>query len=169
MSCASITDTAQFIWADLGSPTSLSVAAIQTKLTSEAFLGQFNSLSANCYSLSGGTIAPPMGNQELGIYALMYERDFYTRKLNQLLDGDAIMWTRLTDGDSTVVRSSIVDTARIYRDMQAQLNEQLNMALGSYRKGRAQPSSVDYLTFTTSRWYYGPNGGPAGTVGPIPG
>lgn len=166
MSCASATDLASFIWNDLGSPTNLSVAAIQTKLITDGYLGQFNVLTANCYSISGGSITPAMGNEELGMYGMMYERDYYTTKLNQLLNGDAIAWTRLTDGDSTVVRSSVVDIARVYRDMQQQLNGQLQMAIGSYRKGRAQPSSVDYFTFTNSRWYYGAYGGPVGVAGP---
>jgi len=166
MPCAYLTDLATFIWNDLGSPSDLSVPSIQTKLTSEAFLGQLNSLTANCYSLVTGDISPVLGNREQGIYAMMYEKDFYTRKLNQLMAGDAIMWTRVQDGDSSIVRSDLVNVARLYRDMQKQLDEQLNMVIGSYRKGRAMPSSVDYFTLTNSRWYYGAYGGPIGGLGP---
>lgn len=171
MSCSAyITDLASFIWNDLGQPSSLSVSAIQTKLTSAGFLGQFNVQAATCYQITTGDISPALGNYEQGIYVMMYERDFYTRKLNQLLDGDATPWTRLTDGDSTIVRTSIADLARIYRDMQSQLNAQLQMALAAYRRGQSMPSSVDYFTLTNGNWYYDPYGGPIGgyMVGPGP-
>lgn len=144
MPCAAITDLANSIWQNIGSPTDTPVSYIQSKLVSSAFLGKLNVLTDNCYVVVAGDIVPPLGTDEQSIYALMYEVDFYTRKVNALMGGTDVAWTRLTDGDSTIVRSSSVDVARLYRDMQKQLNDQLRVLVTAYRQASAQSRSVDF-------------------------
>ncbi len=144
MPCNYITDMSQQIWNDIGQPTDTPVSYIQTKLTSSAFLGQLNTLTANCYMIVSGDIAPALGTDEQAIYAMLYERDFWMRKTSLLANGTDIAWTRLTDGESTVVRSSIVDQMRLYRDMQKQLNDQLSKAIAAYRQDASTSKSVDF-------------------------
>lgn len=162
MSCAYLTDLATSIWNDLGQPTDLSVAAIQTKLGSAAFLGKFNSLTANCYTIdSNGNIVPELGLEEQGIYSLMYQVDYYTGKLNNALNGFNTSFISIADGDSRIVRANQVEVARMYRDQQKNLAQQLSLLIGSYRSGNAGPLAVDMYTIisTLGGGYSGPTRG----------
>lgn len=163
MACPTyLQDLSLAIWLDLGSPTDLSPAAIQTKLSSAAFLGKLNALTANCYVLeSDGTITPPLGLEEQAIYALMYEVDYYTGKLNNVLNGYNTAFTTIRDGDSSITRSSAVDVARLYRDQQKQLMTELSGLIGSYRTDAAGPLSVDMYNVT----YGGADGAYSGPMG----
>lgn len=162
MSCASITDLANSIHQDIGSPTDTPVSYIQSKLVTAAFLGKLNVLTDNCYTVVTGDIVPALGTDEQAIYALMYEVDFYTRKVNALMGGTDLAWTRLTDGDSTIVRSSNVDVARLYRDMQKQLNDQLRVLVTAYRQAGAGSRSVDYYDIDPN-WNAGLGNGNGGS------
>lgn len=158
MACAYLTDLATNIWNDIGQPTDTPVSYIQSKLISNPFLGKLNSLTANCFVIITGDILPALNTDEQGIYALMYEADFYTRKVNVLLNGTDIAWTTLKDGDSTITRSSIVDQARLYRDMQKQLNDQLRVIVAAYRQTNANARSVDFYSQNNNwngNWYNG--------------
>lgn len=151
MACSSyITDISQSIWNDLGQPTDMPVSYIQSKLLSNAFLGDLNLLTTNCHTLVSGDIAPPLDINEQALYALMYERDFYNQKLNVLANGTDIAWVSLADGDSRIVRSSIVDMMRLYRDMQNQLNRQVNNLAYNYRQADAFARAVNYLDIDNS-------------------
>lgn len=150
MACATITDLSTFIWGNLGQPSDLSVPSIQSKLISNPYLGTLNNLITTCFSGVSGSISPEMGVNEQAIYASLYERDYYVTKLNQVLQGYATSFTRLQEGDSTISRSSTADVARVYRDMQKQLNEQLTYLVSSYRQGEGTPSSVLYPTLVNT-------------------
>lgn len=145
MSCPNyILDMATQIWNDLGQPTDTPVSYIQSKLISNTFLGKLNALTANCYVIVSGDISPVLGVDEQGIYALMYEQDFWTRKANILANGTDIDWVVIRDGESSISRSNIVDKMRLYRDMQKQLNDQLNKTIAAYRQDLSTSKSVDY-------------------------
>jgi len=160
MACAAITDLATNIWNDLGQPTDTPVSYIQSKLISNAFLGQLNTLTANCYTIVSGDISPVLSTDEQGIYAMLYERDFYTRKVNVLANGTDIDWVVIKDGDSSISRSNIVDKMRVYRDMQAQLNNQLKVAVAAYRQDASNGQSVDFYGIDNS--WAGGNSYPGG-------
>lgn len=163
MACpAYLSDLSNAIWLDLGSPTDLSPAAIQTKLSSAAFLGKLNALTANCYVLeSDGTITPPLGLEEQAIYSLLYQVDYYTGKLNNVLNGYNTNFISLVDGDSRITRSSAVDYGRLYRDQQKQLMTQLSGLIGAYRVDGAGPLSVDMYNVV----YGGADGAYSGPMG----
>ena len=151
MACPNyITDLAQSIWLDIGQPTDQPVPYIQSKLLSNAFLGDLNLLTTNCHIVVSGSIAPPLDINEQALYALMYERDFYSQKFNSLSNGTDIAWTSIEDGDSRIVRSSTVDMMRVYRDMQKQLNLQINNLAYNYRQADAMARAVDYLSIDNS-------------------
>ncbi len=144
MSCGYVTDIAQFIFGELGSPTDLSVSSIQSRLVSNPYLGTLNNLIVTCFSGVSGQISPEMTPDQQAIYSLLYQRDWYTTKLNQVLQGYGTSFTTLQEGDSRISRSSTADVARVYRDMQKQLNDQLIFLVNSYRQNEGQPSSVLY-------------------------
>lgn len=147
MSCATITDLANAIWGDLGSPTDLSVSAIQSKLTSDAFLGQLNLLVNGCHTVVSGEIVPALDVQEQAIYSLMYQASFYARKLALLATGRMLPVT-LTEGDSKMVFASAVDLMRLYRDMQKQLTDELNRLAAAYVTNGLTPGDVKYFSVT---------------------
>lgn len=153
MSCAYITDMSQFIWTEIGSPTDLSLPSIQSKLVSNPYLGTLNNLIVTCFSGISGQISPEMTQDQQAVYSLLYQRDYYTTKLNQVLQGYATSFTRLQEGDSSISRSSTADVARVYRDMQKQLNDQLIFLVNSYRQNEGQPSSVLYPTLVSTFGY----------------
>jgi len=144
MPCADITNLAQSIWNDLGQPTDTSTSYIQSKLVSNAFIGKLNNLIFACFSGVSGDITPPLSTDQLGIYASLYEVDYWTTKLNTLLNGNDLSWTTLQDGDSRITRVSAVEQGRLYRDMQKQLMDQLNRQILAYNLGNSAPNSVDY-------------------------
>jgi hypothetical protein len=75
----------------------------------------------------------------------MYQADFYIRKVNDLMNGGAIAYTTIQDGDSKITRVSTVDMARLYRDMHKELVGQLNALTYAYRQSDAQARSINYL------------------------
>lgn len=159
MACSAyLSDLSTVIWQDIGSPTDTPVSYIQSKLTSSTYLGQLNSLTANCFTIVSGDISPALGNEEQGIYAAMYEADFYTRKVNALMGGTDIAWTSLVDGDSRITRSSIVDQARLYRDMQKELNLKVKNLVSAYRQDNSNGRSVDFYDINNG-WHNGIYGG----------
>ena len=151
MSCSTyITSLAQNIWNDLGQPTDMTVAYIQSKLTSNAFLGKINALTTNCHEIVDGDIVPVLDINEQAIAALQYEADYYISKFNTLANGTDIAFITIADGDSRITKASIVDLMRVYRDMQKQLNAQLNALAYNYRQADAFARSVDYLSVDNS-------------------
>lgn len=159
MSCSAyITDLAQSIYLDLDSPSNLSVAAIQSKLVSSAFLGQLNSLVGQCHAIATGDISPVLDTDEQGIYAKMYESDFWTRKIAAIANGTDINWVSLRDGDSSIVRASPVDQMRLYRDMQKQLNDELRILSNAYRADGATTRDVAFYNVVNGLGYGLPDG-----------
>lgn len=158
MACAYITDLATFIWNDLGQPSDEPTSYIQSKLVSNGYIGQLNSFTASCFSGISGDISPSLGADEQALYALMYEKDYYTKKLNQTLAGLNPGVITLQEGDSRVTFASPIEKARLYRDMQKQLNDQLIMLTSAYRQDRSTPVSVDYMQIISSlrQGYDGP-------------
>lgn len=162
MSCAYITDTANQIWIDLGSPTDMSVSYIQSKLSSGAFLGRLNVLLGTCYTLVNGDIVPALGLAEQGLYAMLFQVDYYTRKVNQLangLGGNTVV--SLAEDDRRIVFVNTVDKMRLYRDMQKQLMDQLDKDISAYRNDALSPQDVKFYNFLNG--FYGCGGGYVGS------
>lgn len=150
MACAYLTNLSQSIWNNLGQPSDQPVSYIQSKLISNAFLGQLNNLTTNCHIAVSGDIVPALDINEQALYSMMYEAAFYTQKANSLANGTDIAWVSIVDGDSRITKSSTVDFIRVYRDMQKQLNAQVNSLAYNYRQADALARSVNYLNIDSS-------------------
>lgn len=160
---------AQNIWTDLGQPSGQPPSYIQTKLTSQAYIGRLNNLLTTCYSGVSGDICPSLSPDEQGIYTLMYEMDYYTTKITQVLNGTAPgqQVVQLADGDSRITFVNPVGQAQVFRDLKSQLYNELTMQVAAYRQQRSQPSSVDYPTIVNGvLGGYGSFNGPIGGGGP---
>jgi len=147
MACNYLSDLSQTIWDQLGQPTSISIAYIQSRLVSNAYLGQLNTLTQICHSGVSGYIAPELGPDEQSIYAAMYVRDYFTSKLNQVMNGYDTSFTRITEGDSTIVKSSVAEMAKVYKDAQRESNSQLQYLVAAYRTNPMQARSVEFVSY----------------------
>lgn len=141
-----LTDLATTIWNDLYQPSGQPVSYIQTKLVSPPYVGKLNNLISTCYESVTGDISPALGEQEQGIYLSMYEADYYTTKLNQVLAGLNPGVIELRDGDSMIRMTNPIEQAKVYTAQQRALNEQLFWQVSAYRGMAAQPSAVDMYT-----------------------
>lgn len=150
MDCAYLTDLATSIWNELGEPTDMPVSYIQSVLVSNAFLGDLNVLTTNCHVTVSGAIDPPLDVNEQALASLMYQRNFYTSKLNQIANGTDIPFVSIQDGDSRITRVNFGEMMKVYRDMQKQLNMQVNNLAYNYRQADAMARSVSYLNIDNS-------------------
>jgi len=144
MACAYITDLATLIYNDLGAPSDVTISSIQTKLVSTGFLGKLNNMISTSYSIISGDIYPEMAINEQAIYSQLYISEYYSKKINQIIGGTEISWTTLKDGDSTIVRSSQTEMAKVFKDLKRQSDEEIIRLVGSYRVNASSALTVDY-------------------------
>tara|TARA_R110000824_G_scaffold149738_1_gene320050 strand:+ start:10837 stop:11337 length:501 start_codon:yes stop_codon:yes gene_type:complete len=104
----------------------------------DANLGQFNNL---CYS-SFGTGDSTFALEEESILTQLYLRDWYVRQARVILAQGAtgaLDWSRLSEGDTTIVRTNRIDLSRTYRSLSKDSSEELTQLIYSYNSFQAQP------------------------------
>lgn len=141
-----ISGLATLIYDNLGNPSDISTSSIQTKLTSDGFLGKLNAQISTTYLIASGDITPELGNSEQSIYSQMYQSEYYTRKIMSIAGGTDISWTSIQDGDSRITRSSQTETAKMFKDMKRLADEELIRLIGSYRVNASTPSTIQYAS-----------------------
>ncbi len=103
----------------------------------EANLGQFNNL---CYTSFGtGT---DFKLEEESILTQLYLHDYYNKQARSILNMSATGatdWTRLSEGDTTIVRTNKVDLSRVYRNLAKDSAEAIKELVYSYNSYQAQP------------------------------
>tara|TARA_R110000822_G_scaffold110654_6_gene241008 strand:+ start:35193 stop:35660 length:468 start_codon:yes stop_codon:yes gene_type:complete len=103
-------------------------------------LGQLNSLLYTCYTGEN----PDLGSEESSIFAQLYLKSYYTTKSLRVLrniDNDAD-WIRVTEGDTTLVRTNKNEVAKSYRGLSKDADEMCKSLLSSYHSYLAMPSQV---------------------------
>ena len=103
----------------------------------ESNLGQFNNLTYSSFATTGN-----FKLEEENILSHLYLKDYYTRQARVVLNMGAtgtMDWTRLTEGDTTIVRSNKVDLARTYRGLAKDAGESLEKLIFSYNSYQAMP------------------------------
>lgn len=103
----------------------------------EANVGQFNNLTYQSYDT--GDMFP---QEEENILTQLYLKDHYNKQARSVLNGAAtgsLDWTRLTEGDTTIVRSNRIDIVRGYRNLAAEASDQLKDLVYSYNSYHAMP------------------------------
>jgi len=103
----------------------------------ESNLGQFNNLTYSSFGTTGN-----FKLEEENILSHLYLKDYYTRQARVVLNMGAtgtMDWTRLTEGDTTIVRSNKVDLARTYRGLAKDAGESLEKLIYSYNSYQAMP------------------------------
>jgi hypothetical protein len=150
MPCAYITDLSTQIFLDLGQPSGQPPSYIQSKLVSAPYVGKLNNLISACYVSVTGDISPPLDEAAQGIYSSMYQADYFTTKLNQTLAGLNPGIVELQESDSKIRFTNPVEQAKVYKELQRQLNEQLFWQVSAYRGDASGPGAVDMMTIVNA-------------------
>ena len=107
----------------------------------EANVGQLNNLTFHSFGTGDAFL-----QEEESILTKLYLKYYYNKHartvLNGQLDSDSLNWTRLTEGDTTIVRSSKLDIAREYKQLAKQTAEDLDILVHAYNNYRAMPVQV---------------------------
>jgi hypothetical protein len=103
----------------------------------EGNLGQFNNL---CYTSFGTTGQFKL--EEESILSQLYLADYYTKQARKVLNMSvtgSTDWTRLSEGDTTIVRTNKVDLSRVYRNLAKDAAEEIKELVYAYNSYQAQP------------------------------
>ena len=103
----------------------------------EANVGQFNNLTYQSYG-SGDSFL----QEEENILSQLYLKDYYNKQARSVLAGSAsssMDWTRLTEGDTTIVRTNKMDVSRGYKSLADSAAEELKTLVYSYNSYHAMP------------------------------
>jgi len=104
----------------------------------EANVGQFNNLTFQSFGTGDSFL-----QEEEAILTKLYLKYYYNKHARTVLHGqaesDSLNWTRLTEGDTTIVRSSKIDIVREYKQLAKQTAEEIEQLVHSYNYYRAMP------------------------------
>lgn len=106
----------------------------------EANVGQLNNLTYQSFG-TGDTFL----QEEENIFTQLYLKDYYTRQARSVLIGattGSLDWTRLTEGDTTIVRNNNIDFAREYKHLARLAAEEVKDLVYSYNSYQAMPNQV---------------------------
>ncbi|MHA2052017.1 MAG: hypothetical protein ACW99F_00345 [Candidatus Hodarchaeales archaeon] len=106
----------------------------------ETNFGQLNNM---LYTSFSGANAP-LKLEEQAIYTQLYLKSYYVNKANRVLrniDNDAD-WVRITEGDTTLVRTNKNEVAKSYRALSKDAEEMAKSLTASYHSYLAQPLQV---------------------------
>lgn len=147
MPCAYVTDLAGSIYKDIGSPSSITVSTVQSKLVSENFIGKLNVLLDECHIIVTGDISPALNSSEQAVYSELYKYDYYSTAALQSVGAiGAVIWTKLREGDSEVTRTSPNDIAKFYQSLKKGSEEMIKNLANDYKKNKTVTHSIDYYT-----------------------
>lgn len=108
----------------------------------ESNIGQLNNLLYTSFA-TGASISYKM--EEENILTQLYLKDYYTRSARTVLSASntgAVEWTRLSEGDTTIVRSNKMDMARIYRGLAQDASEEIKDLVYAYNSYQGMPRQV---------------------------
>tara|TARA_X000001036_G_scaffold300940_1_gene280021 strand:- start:7288 stop:7767 length:480 start_codon:yes stop_codon:yes gene_type:complete len=120
----------------------------------DANVGQLNNLTYQSFSQSGSFL-----QEEESILTQLYLKDFYTKQARKVLLGATtgnMEWTRLSEGDTTIVRTNKIDFAREYKNLAKLASEELKSLIYSYNSYQAMPrqtAGIDGGSVSGSGYY----------------
>lgn len=103
-------------------------------------IGQLNNLTYQSFGTEDHFLL-----EEENILTQLYLKDYYTRQARVVLMGattGSMQWTRLTEGDTTIVRNSNIDFSREYKALAKHAAEELKDLVYSYNSYQAMPRQV---------------------------
>jgi hypothetical protein len=106
----------------------------------DANVGQLNNLVYTSFGSGSSFLL-----EEESILTQLYLKDYYTRQSRVVLSlstTGSVDWTRLTEGDTTIVRTNRTDVARTYRNLAKDASEEIKELVYSYNSYQAMPRQV---------------------------
>lgn len=106
----------------------------------EGNVGQLNNITYQSFGTGDSFL-----QEEENIMTQMYLKDYYTKQARTVLMGATtgdLGWTRLTEGDTTIVRNNNIDFAREYKALAKNAAEELKDLVYSYNSYQAAPKQI---------------------------
>lgn len=106
-----------------------------------ANLGQLNTLLHTNFSGE----CPDWCQEEESIFTTLFLTQFYAREARQVLKGinnGAVDWIRLTEGDSTIIRTNKNEVAKTFRSMARESRDELDHLVKKYLSYQGAPREV---------------------------
>lgn len=146
-SCSYITDLANSIHKSIGEPSSVSVSFIAGKLTSNAFLGQLNTLLFKCHTIIDGCIEPALDVDEQAIYAVLYEADYYKKQILSYIGAAGVKKVlSVKEGDSSINLQNSNESAKIVQALSRDRLKQAQEMADLYNRGQSTARGVSFYT-----------------------
>lgn len=142
----SIAALANQIYQDIGSPTALSVTFISGWITnSGGMIGSLNNKLSTNFWISGDEpcIVGGFGGEEAVIANLDFKTDYYGNQSRSVLTGGGSMWTSISEGDTKISRSDVVNVSKQYLQMQKDSRETLRLAIQDWKRSHIGIEIVD--------------------------
>ncbi len=130
------------LYADVLSPTAISVGYISGVLTSPAFLGDLNLKLTTCFYVSGDApcIMGGFGKEEASIYGLMWQGGYYKREALNALQG--VGWTSMAEGDTRISREGSSLRSKAFMELYKQTDTDLRIAVANWKVAHTIPGQV---------------------------
>jgi len=130
------------IWSGIGAPSAQSVGYVSGWLMSSGNLGDLNNrLSTDLY-ISGSCIVD-MQPEEATIYQSIYNCSYYEGQSLATLAGAGSYWVHLSEGDSKISRSNMVDVSKAYLALHENAQKALYVQVANYKRRVTPIASVD--------------------------
>jgi len=103
----------------------------------DANVGQLNNLTYKSFGPEDNFL-----QEEENILTKLYLKDYYAKQARSALIGGAtgtMEWTRLTEGDTTIVRTNKIDYAREYKNLSNMAAEEIKDLVYAYNSYQAMP------------------------------
>ncbi len=159
------------LWSDLGQPINVAVSTISGYAIQPNTLGKVNSYLDTCFSGSGYTgagstnyqIGPCISPAVLGVIGQLYLVSYYNNLAQAAmgLGGNALPWTQLREGDSSIARVNAALIGAQYRQMSKDAYEQLWNLVNAFRnaEGGGTPRAILYYNPPVGPYSYSINNG----------
>jgi len=106
----------------------------------EANVGQFDNLTYSSFGTGDSFLL-----EEENILTQLYLKNYYNKQARSILvgggggSGSALDWTRLSEGDTTIVRSNKTEIAKNYKSLAGDASIELGDLVYSYNFYRSMP------------------------------
>lgn len=148
---AKVVDIADEIYRDSSQDSIHSIPSIAAWLRFSGNLGNLNTLIHTDYIINSTTLeivsessAAEIGNEEVGIYKLLYMEKYFERKVNTSLGAaDADIISEASSDGGTLRFVSRSERSKVFNQLKKDIREQLNKNINYYLYNKATPLAVD--------------------------
>lgn len=141
MESTNISGLSSSIINNLDSPSGVSLPSVSGWV--EINVGRLNLLLDQCFVTKSGLISPALGNTEALIMHNMYKTKYFENQAfkiaNNVISDDAMDWTSLEEGDSSITRTNRSNLLQHYRKLKNDAERNIDILVDYYRSNRGGP------------------------------